>query len=247
MRFISIWQQNIKLGMTRYDYPEKLPIPELVLTDDGSSSLRLPGFIDLYHSHHGAIQESSLVYIQYGLGHVPKKEIRILEIGLGTGLNCLLTWLHQKQTAPQKHIYYAALEPFPITYQLSQELNYAFFFPEYDVSSILQKIHCAPWGKSEHIDSAFVFERFKQKIQEFTPLKNSFDLIYYDAFGPPSQPEMWEHDIFVKMHNTLAPEGVLVTYCAKGAVKRALKNVGFRVEGLKGPRGKREVTRAVKI
>lgn len=226
--------------------------PSLIKTEDGSHSLFIKDLNEHYHSIHGAIQESKHVFINAGLKQIlPKKPltISILEIGLGTGLNALLTFMESEQFAGT--INYTALEAFPIDRELAKELNYPELLGhselnnEANLRSIFNTLHSCDWKKQIAISEQFNFYKIKNTLQK-VDLKKSFDLIYFDAFGPPVQPEMWTEELFSKIFSATEANGCLVTYCAKGEVKRTLKKVGYRVESLAGPPGKREMVRAVK-
>lgn len=218
--------------------------PVLIKTADGSHSLYVKELNEHYHSIHGAIQESKHVFIEAGLNYFLKKNpknISILEIGFGTGLNAFLTYLRSKEgTIP---IHYTALEPFPINTELVNELNYAKFLDS--EQNIFNSIHTCDWGKDISLSENFALHKIKDSLQE-TDFTKQFDLIYFDAFGPRVQPELWTENIFEKIYAVTKTMGCLVTYCAKGEVKRNLKKVGFIVESLQGPPGKREMIRAAK-
>lgn len=229
--------------------------PELIITADGSHSLYIKDLDEPYHSFHGAIQESKHVFIEAGLktlflnpplrlekGIVPK--INILEIGLGTGLNALLSILETKKLPLT--INYTCIEPFPIDIELAKQLNYLELLNENgNYNSIFNNIHNCDWEKDIAISKNFNLHKIKNKLQEVSFTK-TFDLVYFDAFGPPTQPEMWTEEIFQKIYTATNLKGILVTYCAKGVVKRTLKKVGFTVETLPGPARKREMLRALK-
>lgn len=218
----------------------------LTATQDGSTTAFSTIFEEHYHSIFGAIQESEHVFIEAGLLPLLRVSsgLRVLEIGLGTGLNALLTSLEaEKMHVP---VFYCGLEKYPFPVELVGELNYPEQVPEREIASaVLKAIHESPW-KEEHRLSPFF--RFKKELLDFNDFsaQEVYDLVYYDAFAPNAQPELWTADLFLAMFNALKPGGVLVTYCAKGVVKRTLKAVGFLVESLPGPPRKREMTRAVK-
>lgn len=224
---------------------------KIITTSDGSHSIFVPELNEHYHSIHGAIQESNHVFIEAGLKQISKdrSEINILEIGMGTGLNVLLTFFETANSSLK--ITYTAIEAFPIKEDLVKELNYAdLLSPSESISNselqqIFNKIHSSEWNKEIFISKNFMLHKVNDELKN-VELKNKFDLIYFDAFGPPVQPEMWTEEIFQKIADTTAPKGILVTYCAKGEVKRTLKKVGFTVESIPGPPGKREMIRAVK-
>jgi tRNA U34 5-methylaminomethyl-2-thiouridine-forming methyltransferase MnmC len=220
--------------------------PEIFVTQDGSHSIIAPQFGVSYHSKYGAITESRHVFIQAGLhpllANAPK-ELSILEIGLGTGLNVLLTY-HELVNRPIK-VSYEAIEAFPIGLTTIQALNYPALIGSAHLTPIFQELHTGKWDTALALSTHFNFTKRLGKLEEqtFAPI---FDLIYFDAFAPNAQPELWTEEVFQKMYAALIPGGVLVTYCAKGEFKRILKRVGFDVEGLPGPPGKREMTKAIK-
>lgn len=220
---------------------------KVIKTADGSSTIFLPELDEHYHSVHGAIQEALHVFIAMGLDYVREKgnkeEIRILEMGFGTGLNALLT-LFEAQKHRQK-IHYTGLEAFPVTPEELAALNYASFFPNKDVTEDFQRLHQVPWEKVVRISEYFSLRKKQLRFRDFNE-SNSFDLIYFDAFGPRVQPELWGEEIFTLMYEALGKGGVLVTYSAKGSVRRMMEQVGFSVERLPGPPGKREMLRAKK-
>jgi len=218
-----------------------------IVTADGSHTLKIEELNETYHSTHGALQESQYVYIEKGL--VPllaeKKQIRILEVGLGTGLNALLTLLHlQENPESYEKIHYVTLEPFPIPEAVLAGLNLTQFFEE-NTAQFFAKIHAEDVPAFDAPELSFHFERRSETLQSFTPptRKQGFDLVYYDAFAPSKQPEMWEQSVFDKLHALCNPGALLVTYCASGQFKRNLKAAGFEAETLAGPPGKKQMTR----
>ena len=215
-----------------------------MITSDGSSTIHLPDWNENYHSTHGAIQESKHVFISKGFDAVNLSEISILEIGFGTGLNCFITFLEAQ--AKNKSINYVGVEAYPVTKEEALKLNYVTELNVADQQSVFDAIHKYPWEEKQKIDSNFWLTKRKQFFKEITD-KNQFDLIYFDAFGAEHQPELWTAVVFEKMYAALKVGGILVTYAAKGSVRRAMQEVGFRVERLDGPPGKREMLRAVKI
>lgn len=212
---------------------------------DGSSTLLSEKFGVTYHSKYGALQESRHVFIQEGLHYkcIRKKKLSILEMGFGTGLNALLTYIQAQKF--NLEINYTAIEKFPISMDVVEELNYCSALNFNETPCVYKALHAAPWEEAMTLHDNFSFKKIKQSIEDFE-LEESYDLIYYDAFAPNVQPELWEEPLLQKMYNALLPNGALVTYCAKGVFKRTLKAVGFKVETLKGPPGKREMVRAVK-
>lgn len=212
----------------------------IILTEDGSNSLYVPEIDETYHSTHGAIQESMHIFINLGLKSMEKNNLRILEVGFGTGLNALLTILNTNKT-----VEYITLEKYPVdTAQLSS-LNYPEQIGFEKARMLFDQIHQAPWEVPVEITTDFRMQKVKTDFCEFAP-SGKFDLIYFDAFSPEKQPEMWELEQFKKLFNACQPGAVIVTYCAKGAVRRNLQSAGFTVERLPGPPGKREVLRGKK-
>ncbi|MDP4290879.1 MAG: tRNA (5-methylaminomethyl-2-thiouridine)(34)-methyltransferase MnmD [Bacteroidota bacterium] len=172
------------------------------------------------------------------------KPIRILEIGFGTGLNALLTAIEaEKNKIP---ISYLGLEPFPISSSIVQQLNYCELLPGNSLP-YFKTMHQCDWEKEYLINPDFNFRKLQVGFMEASLLNDDFDLIYFDAFSPEAQPDLWGQEVFNKCFRVLANDGILVTYCAKGRVKRALKAAGFVIENLPGPPGKREITRARKL
>jgi tRNA U34 5-methylaminomethyl-2-thiouridine-forming methyltransferase MnmC len=220
--------------------------PILKTTADGSDTLFVTELNEHYHSTHGAIQESQLVFIQNGLLHIPPciREINILEIGFGTGLNALLTVLESKKIHCK--INYVAIEPFPVENSLIDKLNFAAILGGTEAEGYYRKIHNASWGMPEFINDNFILSKLQARLEDTALRDDKFNLVYFDAFGPEVQPELWTEAIFNCLFKCLKPEGILVTYSCKGTVKRALKAAGFNIEKLPGPAGKREVLRAIK-
>ncbi|RAP39056.1 SAM-dependent methyltransferase [Candidatus Marinamargulisbacteria bacterium SCGC AAA071-K20] len=222
---------------------------KLITTADQSSSLLNQELNETYHSRHGALQESEHVFIKYGLNYFSEKALQsvdILEIGFGTGLNTLLTFVKKKDT---QSINYTTLEPFPISLDIAKQLNYCsqLKLPE---KTLLQFHRLSP--NLEHkLGDTFTFKKIISSIEPPYPknttwIHKKYTLIYYDAFGPRAQEKMWTESCFRLAYSLLKPGGILVTFCAKGEVKRHLKTCGFTVETLPGPPGKREMTRAIK-
>lgn len=212
-----------------------------VISKDGSSTLFSPHFDEHYHSIHGAIQESMHVFIGAGLKQFEQNEVRILEMGFGTGLNALLTLIH----GSEKKVEYTGLEAYPVPQELLDKLNYPHELGAEAVEKF-QKIHDAEWEKAESISPNFLLSKHKIQLEEFAN-ETHYDLVYFDAFAPSAQAELWTLDIFQKMYALMANGGILVTYCAKGDVRRAMIAAGFQVEKIPGPPGKREMLRAKKV
>lgn len=217
---------------------------EFVITEDGSHTIYLPEMDEHYHSTHGAIQESLHIYINQCLLQVTKKEISILEIGFGTGLNAYLTYVFAVNS--KLKIDYFTLEKYPLNETEYLSLNYSKnIFPEY--SEVFEKIHRSNWNSLINISPEFSLQKIQADLLsfEFNSLPQ-FDLVYYDAFAPGKQPEMWTDEIIQKVSACVKKDGILVTYCAKGSVRRAFTAAGFQMERIPGPIGKKEILRGKK-
>lgn len=215
----------------------------IITTADGSTTIQIEDWNEQYHSLHGAIQEAKHVFIKHGLHHIEKHELSILEIGFGTGLNAFITLLEAEKL--QKHINYVGVEAYPISSEEIKALNYIQQLKAENHAEFFQQMHNIPWEKEKDITSYFALTKQQKLFTEITD-KAAFDLIYFDAFGARVQPELWTETIFKIMFDALKPNGILVTYAAKGSVRRAMLSVGFTVEKLQGPPGKREMLRARK-
>lgn len=215
-------------------------------TNDGSCSIYSNIQKALFHSIHGAYTESNHIFIENGLKHSLKNlnTINILEMGIGSGLNALLTW-NYFQSLPNITCRYTGIEDFPLPIELVKQINYQPYSPNLPSHALLT-IHQSNWNEFIQLSPNFHLNKIKANIL-LLPLTSEYHLIYYDAFAPEAQPELWTPEIFEKLFNALLPFGSLITYCAKGYVKRNLKQVGFEIESLPGPPGKREITRAIKI
>ncbi len=218
---------------------------QLFETQDGSHSILSAQFGVAYHSKHGAIQETQHVFIDAALKFkaVSHTALSVLDIGFGTGLNAYMTLLEAEKSSLA--INYTGIEAFPISYQQATDLNYSTLLKTENFQTTFLEMHRADWATPVQLTDHFQFTK-KQIKFETIHFVNQFDIIYFDAFAPNAQPELWEADLLEKMYQALKKDGVLVTYCAKGVVKRTLKAVGFEIEALKGPPGKREMTRAIK-
>ena len=219
----------------------------IITTSDGSKTIQIEGWNEQYHSIHGALQEAKHVYINAGLKtfleRQPKQNaLTVLEIGFGTGLNALLTALESLNISQE--ICYHGIEAYPVEAEELQALEYHTLIGSDPF--LFQNIHNCSWHETHKILPHFSIvkrQAFFSDIAEF----NAFDVIYFDAFGPRVQPDLWIESIFKKMYEALRPNGILVTYCAKGSVRRCMQAVGFEVERLPGPPGKREMLRAIKL
>lgn len=220
---------------------------EIIITGDGSSTIHIPDWNEQYHSKHGALQEAKHVFIDMGLISFCNKneatEISILEIGFGTGLNALVTW--EEAQKRNVNINYTGVEAYPVDKEEVEKLNFSDSLKNPLAEGFFDKIHKSEWGTASAITESFTLTKQKKFFQEIED-SNMYDIIYFDAFGARVQPELWSVEIFNKMYKALKSKGVLVTYAAKGSVRRAMLEVGFAVERLQGPPGKREMLRATK-
>jgi tRNA U34 5-methylaminomethyl-2-thiouridine-forming methyltransferase MnmC len=214
---------------------------KIVITNDGSHTIFNHKINECYHSKHGAIVEAEHVFIRNGFSSANKSKLNILEVGFGTGLNALLTY--QKAVQRSIEVNYQTIELFPVKEENYTKLNFA------DLIGLekeeLLDIHSCPWEAINNINHYFRLTKKHISLQDYKS-KMTFDIIYFDAFSPEKQPELWNESILRKMHKLLNNDGFLVTYCAKGAVKRTMKTVGFEVLVLDGPPGKRQMTRGNK-
>lgn len=218
---------------------------EIIVTGDGSHTLRNHALQETYHSVHGAIRESLHVFIETGLMTLMGKgmeKICIFEMGFGTGLNALLT-LDRARLYKQKVIY-TVIEPYPLPENIWSALNYSDSLGNAREYNLL---HHAPWQIATALDPYFELLKIRTTLQQYEPVNKCFDLIYYDAFAPSKQPELWQLPLLSKVAGTLRPGGVFVTYCAQGQLKRNLGVLSLDVETLPGPPGKKEMVRARKI
>lgn len=213
---------------------------EILTTSDGSTTIHLPDWNEQYHSKNGSINETYHVFINSGLKLVSSDEVSILEIGFGTGLNCFITYLESK-----RKIDYVGVEAYPVTANEVEKMNFIAILKAEKEQEVFNKIHAVSWEEKHQITNDFSILKRKQFFEDITD-KDAFHLIYFDAFGARVQPELWTENIFLKMFNALKENGILVTYSAKGSVRRAMQAVGFFVERLPGPPGKREMLRATK-
>jgi tRNA U34 5-methylaminomethyl-2-thiouridine-forming methyltransferase MnmC len=219
---------------------------KIITTADGSKTIQLEEWNEVYHSKHGAIEEARHVFINAGLHHILKSFqpslMSVLEIGFGTGLNAFLTLLETKKN--HVNIDYQGVEAYPVSPEEICQLNYVdLISPENQ--TIFNKLHGCPWDKKVSITSYFELTKRQQFFVDINDV-NQFDIIYFDAFGARVQPELWTKHIFKKMYDALKVNGVLVTYAAIGQIKRDMIDLGFFVERLDGPPGKRHMLRATK-
>jgi tRNA U34 5-methylaminomethyl-2-thiouridine-forming methyltransferase MnmC len=216
---------------------------EIIITDDGSTTIRIPDWDENYHSTHGAIQEAKHVFIKNGLDLFQKQDsISILEIGFGTGLNAFITFL---ETVNKEKVNYVGVEAYPISTEEIAQMNYVAELQATQYQAVFDKMHSCDWESQQNITENFILTKRKQFFQDIED-KEQFDLIYFDAFGFPLQPELWSEAIFKKMYEALLPKGTLVTYACRSSIKNAMLSVGFSIEKLPGAPGKREMLRATK-
>jgi tRNA U34 5-methylaminomethyl-2-thiouridine-forming methyltransferase MnmC len=221
------------------------PEKEFVTTLDGSITLHMPEWNESYHSKHGAIQEAYHVFIKNGLDFfVDKNEVSILEIGFGTGLNAFITLL-ESENSNQK-IRYTGIEAYPLESEIYNQLNYHTQLNQIDKKDLFLALHQTKFEETSEITPTFSLEKHKLKFEDISFI-DSFDLIYFDAFGYRVQPELWSVQIFKKMYDALKTHGILTTYACRGVISRNLKENGFLVKKVPGPIGKREMTLAYKI
>ncbi len=213
--------------------------PKIIHTADKSPTLYLEEIDEHYHSINGALQESMHVFINAGLNQISKNNINILEIGLGTGLNVILTYNEIKNS--NKNVFYKGIEKYPLKNEIIEQLQKETIFN----SDTFLKIHNSNWEEEINISGNFILQKQKIDLINFQATKE-YDLIYFDAFAPNKQPKLWTTKVFLKLYEATKKDGILVTYSAKGIVKEALRNAGFEVKRLKGPAGKRHMVRAVK-
>lgn len=235
-----------------------------VITKDGSHTIAIPEMNVTYHSIHGAIQESQHVFIEAGLkgsglkgsgrfkfgesGSLDRPEplspLRILEMGFGTGLNALLTLIEAEKL---KHpIHYTTIELFPLSTEEAIELNYCKELNRPDLQPLFHQFHQCEWEKDISVNPLFTLHKTNQSLVNFSS-NNVFDLVYFDAFAPAAQPELWTKQVFEKLYAVMTGGGILVTYCSKGDVRRAMLAAGFQTKKIPGPPGKREMLKAVKL
>ena len=215
---------------------------EIIQTNDGSTSIYLPDWNESYHSKHGAIQEANHVFIKNGLSLFEGKPVSILEIGFGTGLNALITYYESLKN--QQTIHYVGVEAYPVSIEEVVQINYPTEINS-SLNDAFQLLHTSNWETEIQFNSNFTFKKRKQFFQEIKD-SNTFDLIYFDAFGYDKQPELWSVVIFKSMFDALKKNGILVTYACRSILKRNMIEAGFKVEKLPGAPGKREMLRAIK-
>jgi tRNA U34 5-methylaminomethyl-2-thiouridine-forming methyltransferase MnmC len=223
---------------------------EVRTTDDGSATLFVPALNEHYHSRHGARQESKHVFILHGVwprlqaDEGLNQPLRVLEIGLGTGLNAMLTL--EAGFAKGAEIEYDGLETFPLPPALVAALQPEWAAHGEPLNTLFAELHAAPWGQKTALMPGFLLQKINESLQEVALAPTHYDVIYFDAFAPEKQPELWTEAIFAKLYAAAAPGATLVSYCAQGQFRRNLRAAGWLTEKLPGPPGKREMTRARK-
>jgi tRNA U34 5-methylaminomethyl-2-thiouridine-forming methyltransferase MnmC len=217
------------------------PQLKIIETEDGSHSLYRVDLKETYHSFHGARGESMHVFIESAFSTVTKPEVNVLEVGMGTGLNVFLTAIQSKKES--KKVRFETIEPLPVEAEIFQNLNYA---GDSEEEEILRKIHESSWDNPVAITPYFELIKKQQTLESVHLHPNFFDVVYFDAFAPSKQPEVWAIENLEKCFSALAPGGIMTTYCAQGQFKRNLKAAGFEVESLPGAMGKKEMVRARK-
>lgn len=219
----------------------------LIITSDGSHTLFSQTFNEHYHSIHGAVQESMHIFINYGLLPLSNNytHINIFEVGFGTGLNTLLTYL-QTTNPTFPHLFYHSIEPYPIHPYLYEQFNHTTLVQLHLTNTNFNAIYTCAWEQVHKINPKFSLLKQQTTLQNIQLIPQNYHIIYFDAFSPENQPEMWTENQFEKLFNCLINKGILITYCAKGVVKRTLKKIGFEILTLPGPNGKREIIKAIK-
>ena len=218
-------------------------IIEIIETEDGSKSLLRKDIEESYHSHFGALNETNTIYVNYGFQYFceqnDKEDVNLLEIGFGTGLNAIATL----KALNKRKLFYQTIELYPISCDVANELNYG-------VSLGLKKefalIHSSNWEEEIEINPEFRIKKCKADACNFDFPKDFFDVVYFDAFSPDKDSELWSEEMFAKVYESCKKGAVLTTYCCKGEIKRRMKKAGFIVSKLPGPKGKREILRAEK-
>ncbi|HEY4148150.1 MAG TPA: tRNA (5-methylaminomethyl-2-thiouridine)(34)-methyltransferase MnmD [Chitinophagaceae bacterium] len=228
---------------------------EIIVTADGSHSIRLPELNQSYHSMHGALQESVHVYMEAGLRYAMTATggtgpLYVFEMGFGTGLNALLTAMEAERQ--QRLVHYETIDAFPLDASDSAELNFCQQLQRTDLNPLFEYLHYGQWDIESPVTPYFSFQKHRLSLagwlenKRLAPGSPGIDVVYFDAFAPEVQPELWTAEVFTALYTLMAPGGILVTYCSKTVVRRAVEAAGFRVYKIPGPRGKREMLRAIK-
>jgi tRNA U34 5-methylaminomethyl-2-thiouridine-forming methyltransferase MnmC len=215
---------------------------KIVTTRDGSHTIYITKLAEHYHSIHGAITESKHVFIEAGLKRCRRRQLNVLEMGFGTGLNALLTLAETYQS--NKSIHYTGIEKYPLPKTITDSLNFE-SLTENAVNGLLKLIHDAAWNKEVVIRDGFVLKKIEGDMNQINQ-QDVFDLVYFDAFAPEKQPELWTKELFSRVYKSMRHNSILTTYSSKVTIRRNMENAGFLVEKIPGPPGKREMTRARK-
>ena len=237
----------IKRGLFFYCNFSSMHKKEVFTTADGSPTFYMKELDEYYHSRHGAVQESNYVFIEKGLAHwkslhPSKSSCAVFEMGMGTGLNVLLT---EQATLPlDLSVQMTTIEAFPIQPNLLLEGDFASFLSQKEFDCF-QQIHQTQWAEMISLNDRFQLKKVEVKLEDYS-FDKDYDVLFYDAFGARTQPELWEDHVFLPLVKHLRPGGVFVTYSAKGSLRRALEKFGLKVERLPGPPGKREMIRAIR-
>lgn len=214
---------------------------KLVETTNGDLTLYVEELDETYHSRNGAISESQHVFIENGIAQINQQEISIFELGMGTGLNALLTALYAQDHSIK--VNYHTVEPYPVDRTFIEQIAYG---EQLKANELFNAIHTAPWGEETVLNNYFTLFKEQDKFEHLSLQNEQYDVIYFDAFAPKKQPELWEREHFQKLFNALTPNGILTTYAAAGHLKRNLKSVGFTLENPPGANGKREMSVGIK-
>jgi len=217
---------------------------KVIATADGSKTLFIPAMNEQYHSVNGALTESDYVFLEKGFRYHPSPSPEIFEVGFGTGLNALLTVLEAEKS--KRHTHYTSIEKYPLSEDEITKLDYGTLFYG-EANTIFSRLHSAEWESDVQISEYFTLHKLKGDLKSIE-IRNSraFDLIYFDAFGPDKQPEMWQQAILSKIYDACSQGAIFVTYSAKGEIRRSLESCGFKMERLPGPPGKRQMLRGAK-
>lgn len=219
---------------------------KIITTEDGSHSLYNAKLNETYHSFHGAIQESRHVFVKNGLDYLKdiKRNINVFEVGFGTGLNALLAaeWAQMNEV----YINYDTIEAFPVSKEQVAQLNYTSLIKGQNIHEWFNTFHEIPWDEIHKITNFFTIQKINNSLKEYALPLDKYDIIFFDAFAPSKQPEMWEFEILSKMYDSMANDSAFVTYCAQGQLKRNLASLNLEVQTLPGPPGKKEMVRGIK-
>lgn len=222
---------------------------EIIITTDGSHSIAIPEMGVTYHSTHGAVQESMHVFIASGYRFITEKmktpaPVSVFEMGFGTGLNALLTLIEAEKD--QQQVYYETIDAFPLDTSITRQLNYCALLQRPDLQVAFEQLHSCRWNTVVEISPCFSIKKIHATLTGYTAPANHFSVIYFDAFAPDTQPDVWTQTVFEKLYNCIQPGGILTTYCSKSIVRKAMIAAGWVVEKIPGPPHKREMQRAFK-